>query len=428
MSSTLESTKEVTKDVPVVPESGEPVLPSRSPFWLKVSAALFLVFGGLTVLLAPMGLGWVFGVGMLTTFGGEALSRTGGLEPHVFEVSYWMSLWLNVAVVGWSVVRRFRGKVHPWRPLFWAMIVQVVVAGVFVTLDAQGVIDMPDVLTTTAMLGVAWLWTYALPLVLLFLVFRVVWVLWRLSAKSDAAARRVIAGCAMVMLATIFLLGTPAIPGVRLEIDQSRRLEVWRGPPGDSRTEHKVYVKASVVVTSHEEEERTANAEDKTQFSRCMRALGESSDQRSSTIAEAVQKLASRLRIADAQDLVYATLLKVCIRQTKQAVLELKDYFWAALRNARSTFCRVSTRQVTMSPHELPEVEACPSFMQSADVSSLMRAMRHLPEKKQRVLYLQFYEGRSHREIGEILGIGEGAARQLSSRAIGDLREALGAL
>lgn len=165
MSNTAEPNKEVTGEVRASsePEPAEVVAADKqkatASLWLKLVVALLLLVSGLVALVFPLATGWAFGYGFVTTFGGEILSRTNGLDPGVFEVGYWFSLWLNLALVGWSVVRAFKRREHPWRPLFWATLVQATLFGVFATLDAQGHVDAPDGLTTAATLGLAWLWT-----------------------------------------------------------------------------------------------------------------------------------------------------------------------------------------------------------------------------------------------------------------------------
>lgn len=398
--------------------------PTEAGVWLKVGVALAIVVAALNALF-PLATGWLFGVGVATTFGGEVLSRTNGLDPGPFEVGYWFSLWFNVAVIGWSVARLFTKAVHPWRPLFWAALLQAVVFGVWGTLDAQGVLEAPDGMTTAAGLGVVWLWIYVLPLVLLVLLVKLGLALWGLAAKSPANARRVIAGSTMTVLMTTFLIGIPSMPGVSLHHDEGRSFGLWRAPPGDSEGERAVYIKAAAALTSWEEDEKVAAKEDRQEFTKCMKALGTSDDFHRSVVERAVHDLATRTRLADAQDLVYGTLLNVCLRYAERRLDNLFDYFWKSLKNAHSTHCRRSARTVQMANEDLPVLEECRAFSSYETEASLLRAARRLPEKKQKVLHMQFYEGRSHREIGELVGTSEEGARQLSSRAIRDLREAL---
>lgn len=104
---------------------------------------------------------------------------------------------------------------------------------------------------------------------------------WRLGAKSNASARRVIAGSTLVVLLPAYLVGMPGMPGVHLTIDEDARLDIWRGPPGDSAGERQTYLAAAT---------------------------------------------------------------NVCVEHAKSTVRNLTEYFWAALRNAKAKYCRGKRR------------------------------------------------------------------------------------
>src|SRR5262249_19004252 len=77
------------------------------------------------------------------------------------------------------------------------------------------------------------------------------------------------------------------------------------------------------------------------------------------------------------------------------------------------------------------EARGCPveeAMLASARRSQVREALRRLPREQRLCLVLREYEGRSHREIGEILGCSEGAARVLTHRARRALRPLLAAL
>ena len=52
-------------------------------------------------------------------------------------------------------------------------------------------------------------------------------------------------------------------------------------------------------------------------------------------------------------------------------------------------------------------------------------AVRSLPEKQRAVFTLKFYEGLSHKEIGEILGCSEGTSKANYFHAVRKLRRLL---
>jgi RNA polymerase sigma-B factor len=57
----------------------------------------------------------------------------------------------------------------------------------------------------------------------------------------------------------------------------------------------------------------------------------------------------------------------------------------------------------------------------------LAPAVRDLPERDRRILYLRFFEGRTQREIGDELGVTQMQVSRLLTRILGDLRTSLAA-
>jgi RNA polymerase sigma-70 factor (ECF subfamily) len=75
--------------------------------------------------------------------------------------------------------------------------------------------------------------------------------------------------------------------------------------------------------------------------------------------------------------------------------------------------------------HARPPEEA---VLAAARRSQVREALQTLPAEQRLCIVLREYEGRSHREIGEILGCSEGNARVLSHRARRALRPLLASL
>lgn len=76
-------------------------------------------------------------------------------------------------------------------------------------------------------------------------------------------------------------------------------------------------------------------------------------------------------------------------------------------------------------PHTIPPEEA---VLAAAGRSQVQAALQTLPPDQRLCIVLREYEGRSHREIGEILGCSEGNARVLTHRARRALRPLLASL
>jgi RNA polymerase sigma-B factor len=68
------------------------------------------------------------------------------------------------------------------------------------------------------------------------------------------------------------------------------------------------------------------------------------------------------------------------------------------------------------------------SFEVSEDWLSLAPALRDLPERERKILYLRFFEGRTQTEIAEELGISQMHVSRLVSQSLERLRESTGAV
>lgn len=79
---------------------------------------------------------------------------------------------------------------------------------------------------------------------------------------------------------------------------------------------------------------------------------------------------------------------------------------------------------VEISSAKIPRESSEPTVDQ-LEVERIKEAMRHLPAGYRTVFNLYLLEGYDHKEIGEILGISEGASKSQYSRAKAKLRELL---
>jgi hypothetical protein len=182
----------VQVDVARAARPDDPVSLSR-----EILLAVGLGLGALGAALPALALGWLVLALVVQTGTSEILERTGGLAPTTFGGGYWLSLGVNAGVLLWCAVRRLRRQAAPWRPLV-ALVVGVVLAlWALVSIDACGLADVPDVLTTFALLGADALVQYLLPVALLVLLLQGALYAWRVGRASAHTARRItaVAGC-----------------------------------------------------------------------------------------------------------------------------------------------------------------------------------------------------------------------------------------
>jgi RNA polymerase sigma factor (sigma-70 family) len=250
-------------------------------------------------------------------------------------------------------------------------------------------------------------------------------VLWRFGASSSANARRVVAGSSLAVLGASLMLGLPSIPGEYLIVDDSIRGGPFRGPPGDASGERKVYLGVARSITSPSEQEREARALDKEAFTRCMKALAEPSSAGVSEVERMVQRLSRSVQFADAKDLAFASLMRVCQRHASEAIRDLGQYFRRAVKNAMNSLCGRTAREQLFPAEDVPVYEACRQASASEDAIAVRRAMARLSSEDQLVLRMRHIEGLNYGEVAERLFVPEATARQRGHRAEKRLKELL---
>jgi RNA polymerase sigma-70 factor (sigma-E family) len=125
----------------------------------------------------------------------------------------------------------------------------------------------------------------------------------------------------------------------------------------------------------------------------------------------------------DAQDAVQDALTRALERwDTVSAADDVYAYVRRMVVNADVSRWR-RTRM-----REIPRAEVVPSGveMDHAESFALWRACQDLPDRQRAALVLRFYEGLSHAEIGEVLGVSEPTARSHVFRGLERLRTEFG--
>jgi hypothetical protein len=163
--------------------------------------AAALVVGVLGAALPAASLGWLVLALLVQGGASEILEHTGGLVPTTFGGGYWLSLGVNASVLLWCAVRRVRGRPAAWRPLVALIAMYVLALWSLVSIDVCRLADVPDVLTTFALLGADSLVQYMLPIALLVLLLQGVLYAWRAGRGSVRVAGRITAAAGCLGLA-----------------------------------------------------------------------------------------------------------------------------------------------------------------------------------------------------------------------------------
>ena len=125
----------------------------------------------------------------------------------------------------------------------------------------------------------------------------------------------------------------------------------------------------------------------------------------------------------DAQDAVQDALTRALERWDKvSAAADVYAYVRRMVVNADVSRWR-RTRM-----REIPRAEVFQSRVAEdhAESYALWRACQELPDRQRAAVVLRFYEGLSHAEIGEVLGVSEPTARSHVFRALERLRSQFG--
>lgn len=131
-----------------------------------------------------------------------------------------------------------------------------------------------------------------------------------------------------------------------------------------------------------------------------------------------------------ADDISSAVWHKVSEKPEKYLGMEiplLKNYLRKMARNMYYSYCREDARQQIsiedVGENEFPSQSAEDSYFSREDLKRLQEAIRSLPEEEQRLLLSRLDEKQSSREIGEKLGISEGAVRVRQHRILKKLKK-----
>lgn len=172
-----------------------------------------LILGALGAALPAVLLSWLTFAQLVEGGTSALLQHTGGLEPTTFGGGFWTSLGVNTGIVVWSVVRRLRGRPAPWRPVVVLISIYVVALWLMVSTDACRLADVPDVLTTFALLGADVLVQYLMPVALLGLLLHGIAYLWRKGRTAAPVAGRIAAVAGCLGLAGVTAAGMLVVAG-----------------------------------------------------------------------------------------------------------------------------------------------------------------------------------------------------------------------
>lgn len=371
---------------------------------------------------------WIAAVSLTTSVTAEALEHTKGLEETTFGGGYWLAMGVNASIVLWSVVRRLRKRPAPWQPLAFLAVAYLVLIWVAVVPDLVNAVDIPDVLTTFALLGADALASYVFPVLLLILLVRGMGHLWRIGQHSTVAAQQIgIASTCLGLGCMTLTVGLLAVDVEPKSLDVAVEEFTDSLDVGGVKGELQVYDALSLALGSGlSSDQRTGGGQ--SAFGHCAETLAQQQMDSQPVFEQATNTLIRRgLSKADAEDVAMDTLIRVCLEHAKKGLDNPLLYYWAALRNNANSFRRKSGRAELWDENLIAdpeEVEASERMALEGKLETLLAALARLSASDQHVLQLRYVDGLDYAKIGERLDKHEAAARQQVKRARDRLEKA----
>lgn len=127
-----------------------------------------------------------------------------------------------------------------------------------------------------------------------------------------------------------------------------------------------------------------------------------------------------------AEELVQQTLVRTYLAWPRARRRDPLAYARRTLANLRIDTWRARRREVLTAPSDLPEGVVESGASRVAERDQLVRALGTLSPRARRIVVLRHLEGMSEREVAEDLGVSLGTVKSTASRALAQLRGALG--
>ncbi|GMT99114.1 hypothetical protein KH5H1_32330 [Corallococcus caeni] len=420
-------------------ESGPP--PRRTAGWQLVLVALALAIFSVNVVIPGVFVG--IGATGLLGFAGAAviLERIGALTSGIFEgaaqlsiVFLGMALIAFVAITGWNGFRRLAGRAGP-PPLLlrwpWALLGLLLFVACQLALPERNLRSALPVLPGALVIAFS-VWTIvAVSALLVRTSVGMIRLSWRIAQASPF-------GAGMLTLAALAATGLTLVVGSLAEALQTRAQTVVSARPSrcDALSWECSRQALLAAQPSHPSPVLAATDDGFADVSAAsFNASAESGvelNTRSCMERQFLQRdlMSKARRIAqnlvnsevDADDLVHAILLNICLRKKPPA--EFERYFLRSVEyGAQNQFRRMAR---TCSLDEAPDppclLRPDEQYVEQESHAALHAALCALPDKQREVLEMHYFDELPDTEIGVRLGIDPATARKRVQRARDQLR------
>lgn len=130
--------------------------------------------------------------------------------------------------------------------------------------------------------------------------------------------------------------------------------------------------------------------------------------------------------VHQADELVQQALVRTWLAWDRAREREPLAYARRVLANQRVSTWRRRSREVLAASDHLPERAVDGGQARHDDRDQLVRALAVLTPRQRRIVVLRHLEGLSEQEVADDLGVSVGTVKSTASRALRQLREAMG--
>lgn len=417
-----------------------PDQPGASPgqkVWMGLGLALLTGLGTLPLLLML----WLVGATLGVVLTAEALERTRGLAPSTYGGAFWLACAFVVLLVVLELVTWFTPRPEGQRPrgCLAALLTRPLVAVLLLFLPCVllvrcdlGGTDVPDIITTTALLCVLGYGLFVLPIAFLALAIRLARSLWRVGQRSSFRSG-LVAGVATVLGALLptCMVCSPPDP----EADEfSERLgaavergaghfvdEIDRKGLVDGSLSALTATATLIPGTTGPWTPQPAEPPLDSRLRTCV-AQFTAANRRLATVEQAVRWLITNRR-ADhdtANAVAYGTVFAVCRKHARAAVTgDLDQYFWRSVKN---NYCKDLGRNALAQCSSFDTLDARCDGLPSVSGDQLdaaidLRARLCRLDEENRAIVLRDFEGDTSEQIAAARGLSAATVRKRLERA-----------
>jgi DNA-directed RNA polymerase specialized sigma24 family protein len=323
---------------------------------------LMLLGGG--VVAVPLALTLYFYIALDGTFvGAVALAKTEGLEVGTFTGGYWVAILLGMAGLVTGLVLRFK-----WRDSERLQVMRVLarpsvallllffVPASLLTLLELGEVDVPDILSTTAIVGsIGYLWLI-FPFALGGGAWRLLQGLRRWALEQAHRAQLVLVGTPVALLVSASLLFGGVVLGVDMfEDDSGRVLDQHFEQLAEDEVDGPAELLHGILVAANEANEASLDevamagapeqppsafgtADRQRRFQECFEELMAPEATGRSPLETAVVRLRRSMNDEEAYDVAAQKLLDVCEKHAAESYRNLTEVYAKAITNARNDY------------------------------------------------------------------------------------------